>query len=178
MTWTFDKSHTQIEFSVKHMMFSTTRGSFKNFDGTMEFDEQNPAASTVNVTIDVASVDTRDEKRDGHLKSPDFFDVAQYPTMTFKSTSVAVVGENHYTVTGDLTLHGVTQTVPLDVQVQGKYKTMRGTDAYAFAITTTINRKDFGLIWNVALESGGVLVSDEVKISIDAEVLAVAPVSA
>ena len=178
MAWNFDTAHSQVEFSVKHMMFSTAKGQFTKFDGSVELNEQNPAASSVNVTIDVASINTNDERRDGHLKSPDFFDVATYPTITFKSTKVETQGENHYKVTGDMTVRDVTRPVVLDVNLLGKFKDMHGAESYAFSITTAFSRKEFGLTWNVALETGGVMVSDQVNINIETQVKAAAPVSA
>lgn len=172
MKYEFDIAHSQVEFAVKHMMFSTVKGQFKKFTGELELDEQNPAASKVDVTIDAASLFTNDENRDTHLRAPDFFDVEQFPTITFTSKRVEVVGDQRFKVTGDLTLHGVTREVAFDAKQEGKFKGMQGDDRFAFTITTTINRKDHGLNWNVALEAGGWLVSEEVKITIEAQVKA------
>lgn len=170
MSYTIDASHSHIEFSVKHMMVSTVRGRFKSFSGELEIDETNPANSKVNVTIDVASIDTGAEGRDAHLKSADFFDAEKYPTVTFASKSVAAKGDATYVVTGDLTIHGVTKEIELTVTREGVTTNMQGKQVQAFSSTTSFSRKEFGLEWNVALESGGWLVSDNVKINLDIEV--------
>ena len=178
MKYEFDAAHSAIEFTVKHMMVSTVRGRFKTFTGDLDIDEQNPAASSVDFNIDVASVDTGQEARDNHLRSPDFFDVAQFPTITYKSTAVEPSGDNTYRVTGDLTIHGVTKSHTLEVTREGPATSPYGKVVNAFSISTKISRKEFGLEWNVALESGGWLVSDEVKIHIEAEVTAAVPANA
>ena len=178
MQYEFDSHHSQIEFSVRHMMVSTVRGRFNKFSGEIDIDEQNPAASSVDITIDVASIDTGQDPRDNHLRSADFFDVAKFPTLTYKSTKVEAKGDNTYHVTGDLTIHGVTKAHTLEVTREGPITDMQGKQRMAFSITTKISRKEFGLEWNVALESGGWLVSDEVKISIEAEVTAAVPAAA
>lgn len=171
MAWAMDPMHSLIEFSVKHMMVTTVKGRFAKFTGDFDLNEENPAASKIDVTIDLASITTGDDNRDNHLRSPDFFDVATYPTATFKSTRIEKTGDDKFRVYGDLTLHGVTREVPLDVTYEGQTKNMHGTRLVAFSANTTFNRKDFGLNWNVALETGGMLVSENVKISIDTEVL-------
>ncbi len=168
-TWKIDPSHSSVEFAVKHMMFSTVKGTFTSVDGTIVADEANPANSSVNVTIDVATVNTRDEKRDGHLKAADFFDAEKFPTITFATTRVEPVSEGRLKVHGNLTIRDVTREVVLDTTLNGTGTTPFGTTMAAFSAETQINRKDFGLIWNVALETGGVLVSDNVKISLDIE---------
>lgn len=168
-TWTLDGAHTHVEFAVKHMMIATVKGRFGEVHGTLSFDEQNPAASTVEVTIPTASLDTRQEQRDGHLKSADFFDVAQYPEIRFTSTRIEKTGGNRYALTGNLTIRDVTREVTLDVEDQGRGTTPWGTQQAGFTATAKIDRKDFGLTWNQALEAGGVLVADEVKISVEAE---------
>lgn len=178
MTHDFDSAHSEIEFSVKHMMVSTVKGRFRTFTGTLDINEQNPSASSVDVSIDVASVDTNQEMRDNHLRSPDFFNVAEFPTITFKSTSVTAQSANTYNVAGDLTIHGVTKPHTLVVTREGPIKDMQGKQRMAFAIATKISRKEFGLEWNVALESGGWLVSDEVKIALEAEVTEAVPAAA
>jgi len=178
MAWQLDTVHSQIEFAVKHMMVSTVRGRFKKFSGTVALDEQLPEQSRVDVTVDVASVDTGEERRDGHLRSPDFFDVDRYPTLAFKSTNVEQLGEDHYRVTGDLTIRDVTREVPLDVTLEGRHRDMQGQRRAGFALTGSINRKDFGLNWNVALEAGGWLVADTIKLLVDAEVFEPATVPA
>ena len=175
MQYEFDAAHSQIEFTARHMMVSTVRGRFKKFSGDLDIDEQNPAASSVDITIDVASVDTNQEARDNHLRSPDFFDAAKFPTLTYKSTKVEPKGENTYHVTGDLTIRGVTKSHTLEITREGPITDMQGKQRMAFSMTTKISRKEFGLEWNVALESGGWLVSDEVKIFIEAEVTAAVP---
>jgi len=169
-TWDLDPAHTSVQFSVRHLMVSTVRGAFGKVAGTVAVDEQDLTRSKIQATIDAASIDTRIEKRDAHLKSPDFLDVAKYPTITFVSKKIERVAPDHFKVTGDLTLHGVTREATLDVEGPTPEmndpwgKTRAGAQA-----TTTINRKDFGLTWNQALEAGGVAVGDEVKITIDVE---------
>lgn len=175
MTWVIDASHSVITFSVRHMMISKVRGRFTRFDGTVDFDEQNPTNSKVQVTIDASSIDTRDERRDGHLMSPDFLDVANYPTLTFVSKRVEVIDESHGRIIGDLTTRGVTREVTLDVEYNGQSKSPWGTISAGFSATTKINRKDWGLTWNVALETGGVLVGEEVTIEIEIEIVKQVP---
>ncbi len=178
MAWEFDKSHTSIGFSAKHMMVSTVRGRFESFDGVVDLNEPNPADSHVDVTIDAASVSTNDPRRDGHLKSADFFDVEKYPSITYKSTKVEKLSDEKYRVTGDLTLKNITREVPLNVTFEGESRDMQGQRRAGFTITTTINRKEFELNWNVALEAGGWLVGDTIKIEIDSEVFEPAQVAA
>lgn len=167
--WTIDQAHSNVEFAVKHMMFTTVKGRFGGVEGQIELNENDLADSFVNVTIDASTVDTRDEKRNAHLRSADFFDVETHPTLTFKSTKVQAKGDDDFKVTGDLTLHGVTKPVVLEVEQTGRGKNPWGQEVIGFEAKTKINRKDFGLNWNAALESGGVLVSDDVKIAIDIE---------
>ena len=178
MAWEIDQAHSTIEFSAKHLMVTTVKGRFNTFSGKIDLDEPNPANSVVDVTIDTNSVATGDERRDGHLRSPDFFDVAQYPTITFKSSRVELTGEDTARVYGDLTIKGVSQPVTLEVTREGETKNMRGERLMGFSVRTSINRKDWGLNWNVALETGGVLVGDKITISIDAEVFEPAPAAA
>jgi polyisoprenoid-binding protein YceI len=170
-TWSIDASHSNVQFTVRHMMISKVRGQFHNFTGTVNFDEQNPTNSSVNVEIDVASIDTRDEKRDGHLASPDFFDSANYPTISFVSKRVEVVDDSRGKIYGDLTIRGVTREVVLDTEYNGQALSPWGTTSAGFNASTKINRKDFGLNWNVALETGGVLVGEEVAIDIELEIV-------
>lgn len=167
-TWAIDPAHTVAEFAVKHMMVATTKGRFKGVEGTITLDEQNPENSSATVTLDVSSVDSGDAKRDGHLTSPDFFDAATYPTITFKSTKVHGAGDTFH-VHGDLTIRDVTKPVVLEVGRLGGGKTPFGTEIIAYEAKTKINRKDFGLSWNAALETGGVLIGEEIKIAIDIE---------
>lgn len=170
MAWELDKSHSTIGFAVKHMMVTTVRGRFRDFTGKLDLSEQNPTASTVDVTIQTASIDTGDEKRDAHLTSPDFFDAAQYPTITFKSTKIEESKKDHFQVTGDLTIHGVTKSITLEGDLEGFGKNPYGLRIASISLKGDISRKDFGLNWNVALESGGWLVSDKVILDIEAQV--------
>jgi len=167
MAWDIDATHSQATFSVKHMMISTVRGQFDVLSGKLNIDEQHPENSWVEAEVDAASINTRDPKRDGHLKSPDFFDAAQYPKITFKSTKVEPTGNNEYHVTGDLTMHGVTRHETFHAEYSGQVKDLYGLQRAAFSVKGTINRKDYGLNWNVALESGGVLVGEKVNVEID-----------
>ena len=171
MSWKIDPAHSEINFSVRHMMISNVRGSFEKFDGSVDSDEANPANSSAYVEIDVASINTKDEKRDAHLRSPDFFDVEHYPTITFKSTRIDVESSDHGKIYGDLTIRGVTRQVVLDTEYAGTAKSPWGTTSAGFTAATTINRKDFGLEWNVALETGGMLVGDVIKIQIELEIV-------
>ncbi|MBY0490333.1 MAG: YceI family protein [Gemmatimonadaceae bacterium] len=166
MLWHFDPAHSQIQFSVKHMGISTVRGTFQAFTG--EIDEQDGQVKTVSVDIDVASLSTANEQRDGHLKSPDFFDVATYPTARFVLTQFTRAGDD-VTATGDLTIRGVTKPVTLKGEIGGPAKDPWGNEKVSAVLETKISRKEFGLTWNVALEAGGVLVSDEVKLHIDVQ---------
>ena len=166
--WAIDPAHTVAEFAVKHMVVATTKGRFKGVAGTIALDEQNLAGSSVDVSIEAATVDSGDERRDGHLKSPDFFDVETYPSISFKSTRVEGRGDR-FQVHGDLTIRDVTKPVTLEVERLGGGKTPFGTEILAYEAKGKINRKDFGLNWNAALEAGGMLVGDDVKITIDVE---------
>ncbi|CAN5556383.1 YceI family protein [soil metagenome] len=167
-TWSIDASHSLAEFSVRHMMVSTTRGQFQNVSGTLTLDEGDLTTAKVEATIEVKSLSTRDEKRDGHLLSADFFDADNFPTIIFTSTSVAKKGDD-YIVTGDLTIHGTTRSVELKTEFNGFNTTPWGGRVVGFSADTEISRKDFGLEWNVALETGGVLVGDKVKIHLEVE---------
>lgn len=172
MTWTLDTSHSEITFSVRHMMFSKVTGSFNTFKATLEIDEAHPENSWVEATAETASIDTRDEKRDTHLKSPDFFDAEQFPLLVFKSKKVEAKSNQLYDVLGDLTLHGITKEVNFNVEYGGqiaKEHNPFGDQRAGLTATTTINRKDFGLTWNFALETGGVMVGEEIKIEINLE---------
>ena len=172
VAWDFDTSHSSVGFSVRHMMISNVKGSFNSFKGSLTVSGDDPTTARIEVTIDAASIDTREPKRDQHLKSPDFFDVAKFPTLAFVSKKVVKVGEGTFKVTGDLTMHGVTKEVVLDVEgLQAPIKDPWGMMRTAAHVSTTLNRKDFGLNWNKALETGGVLVGEDVAISIDAELV-------
>ena len=171
MAWQIDSSHSSVNFSVRHMMLSTARGQFEKFSGTIEFDEANPAATAVDVTIEAASVNTKDEKRDGHLKSPDFFDVEKFPGLSFKSKNVQVIDSNHAKLNGDLTIKGISKPVVLDVEYHGQVKSPGGTTNAGFSASTKINREDWGLTWNAPLETGGVLVGKDIKIELELETI-------
>lgn len=167
--WQIDPTHTTVGFTGKHMMFTTVRGGFRDVSGTIALDEANPAASSVEVEINAASIDSGVEQRDGHLKGADFLDVENNPKVTFKSTRVEPRGADRARVTGDLTIRGVTRPVTLETQLTGRGTNPWGKQVVGFEGTTRINRKDFGLTWNVALETGGFLVSDELKIELDVQ---------
>ncbi|MGE3267982.1 MAG: YceI family protein [Chloroflexota bacterium] len=169
-TWTIDPAHSLVELAVKHMMFSTVKGRFPKMAGSIVFDDANPSASSVTAEIDAASIDTGDAARDGHLRSADFLDVETFPTITFQSTDVVARGSN-LVVIGDLTIRGVTQPVSLEVELSGQGTDPWGGQRVGFSASTTINRKEFGLTWNQALEAGGVLVSDQVKISLEIQAM-------
>ncbi|MDA0242052.1 MAG: YceI family protein [Chloroflexi bacterium] len=171
MAWQIDTSHSDIQFSVRHMMISKVRGRFENFSGTVNFDESNPTNTTVEIAVDLNSINTRDEKRDGHLRSADFFDVENYPTMTFVSKKVEQTDEFNGRLIGDLTIRGVTHEVALDVQYSGTAKSPWGTVSAGFSAKGKVNRKEFGLNWNAALETGGVLVGEDVEIAIELEIV-------
>ena len=169
-TWVIDPSHTTIGFTVRHAMIAKVRGEFEDFSGSMTLDGANPSASTAELVAQTASIATGNADRDGHLKSPDFLDVATYPTLTFTSTGVRPDGDD-FIVTGDLTLHGVTKSVDVEFELVGISQDPFGNTRIGFEGKATINRKDFGLVWNAALETGGVLVSDEVKLTLDVEAI-------
>ena len=170
MTWVIDSTHSQLEFSVKYMMLSNVRGHFAKYDGAINIDEQNPANSTVELNIEAASIDTKMPMREGHLKSPDFFDVENHPIITFRSTRVEPSGD-HFKVVGDLTIKGITREVVAAVDYEGQIKDMMGNQRRAFTLKSSISRKDFGLAWNVALEAGGFAVGDTVKIDGEIQLL-------
>lgn len=171
MAWELDASHSSVTFSVRHMMISTVRGQFNVISGKLNIDKDRPENSWVEAEADVASIDTRNDGRDQHLRSPDFFDAPTYPTITFKSTKVESAGGDEYTVAGDLTMHGVTKPVVFKAEYLGEGKDPWGNQKAGLAAQTKINRKDFGLNWNQSLESGGVLVSEDVKIDLDLQVV-------
>jgi polyisoprenoid-binding protein YceI len=169
-TWNIDPAHSAAEFKVKHMMIANVKGHFSKVSGVLIRDESNPANDRVESTIEAASIETRNEQRDGHLKSPDFFDVEKFPTLHFKSTTVNVVGEGELSVEGDLTIRGVTRKVRFAVEgPTPPAKDPWGSTRIGLSARAKINRKDFGLTWNTALETGGVLVGDEITITLDAQ---------
>lgn len=168
-TWTIDPAHTTVEFSLKHLMISTVRGHFGAVSGTIVLDEANPEASTVTAEIDVTSIDTRQEQRDAHLRSADFFDVEKYPNIAFRSTRIEALGGGRYNVVGDLTIRDVTREVVLETTDEGRGGDPWGGQRAGFSATTKIDRREFGLTWNQALETGGVLVGNDIKISLEVQ---------
>ena len=177
--WTFDLAHSSINFTVRHMVVSKVRGRFTRWDGTLLMDENEPAGAVVDVRIEAGSVDTGVEQRDAHLRSADFFDAERFPVLLFHGTRIEKAGDGTYTLTGDLTLHGVTRPVSLDVEFAGSAKDPWGGVRAGFSARTTLDRKDFGLTYNQLLETGGVLVGEKVEIGIEVEaVKQVAPVQA
>ena len=176
--WNFDLSHSSVNFSVRHLMISKVHGRFTQWDGSLEIDDADVTQSKLDVAIQAASIETRDEKRDAHLRSADFFDVATYPTLTFKSTKIEKRSDSELAVTGELTIHGVTKSVTLDVELNGESKDPWGGIRRGFSAKTSVNRKDFGLTWNAALETGGVVVGDKVEISIEVEAIKAAETQA
>jgi polyisoprenoid-binding protein YceI len=179
MAWVIDTTHTQVEFVVKHMMIANVRGRFKSYSGTLDINAENPAASSAHIEIDVASLDTHEANRDNHLRSADFFDAENHPKIVFQSKRVELTdGTDSFRLIGDLTIRGVTREVALDVTKEGEGKDPWGNRRYGFSAHTKLNRKDYGLVWNVALETGGWLVGEEVKINIDLEVIEQVPQTA
>jgi len=167
-TYQFDKSHTTVGFQVRHI-FTMVSGRFTDYAGAIQVDRAKPEASSVEFTIQATSIDTAEPRRDQHLRSADFFDVANHPTIAFKSTSVKANGKDSFLVTGDLTMRGVTKPVTLPVTLLGEGKDPMGNEKMGLETSLTLNRKDFGLVWNRALESGGVLVGEEVRVQIAIE---------
>jgi polyisoprenoid-binding protein YceI len=167
-TYQFDKAHTTVGFQVRHI-YTNVSGKFTDFTGTIQVDRAKPESSTVDFTVQATSIDTSEPRRDQHLRSADFFDVANNPTITFKSTSIKANGKDSWLVTGDFTMHGVTKSVVLPVTLLGEGKDPMGNEKMGLETGLTINRKDYGLTWNKALETGGVLVGEEVKIQIAIE---------
>jgi len=169
--WQLDAAHSSVEFAVKHLMISTVKGRFSDVAGHVSVEDDDPTAARIEVTIAAKSIDTGVEKRDDHLRSGDFFDVETYPTLRFASNTVERTGDDELLVTGDLTIRDVTRQVVLRVEEGGTASDPWGGERAAFHATAKIDRKDFGLSWNQALEAGGVLVGDEVRISIDAQLV-------
>lgn len=167
--WNIDVAHSTAEFSIRHLMISTVKGHFSGIEGAINGEPEELQQATIEVGIDIASVDTRQADRDAHLRSADFFDVEKFPKMLFKSTKISSVGDNRYTVVGDLSIHGVTKSETFAVTFEGRAKDPWGGERAGFSGTAKINRKDYGLQWNVALEAGGVMVGDEVKLNIEIE---------
>jgi polyisoprenoid-binding protein YceI len=170
-TWKIDPTHTNVEFAVKHLMITTVKGRFADVQGTVRLDDKDLTTGDVDVTIGTASIDTREPQRDAHLRSADFFDVEKFPAIRFRSTRIEHVSDDRYRLVGDLTIRDVTQEVVLDTAVEGRRKDPWGGERAGFSATTKINRGTFGLNWNQLLEAGGVVVGDEIKISLDVELL-------
>lgn len=169
-TWVIDPSHSNITFSVRHMMVSNVRGSFATFSGSATGDPASPANAVIEATIDATSIDTKDSKRDAHLRGPDFLDTAKFPSITFKSKKIAPAGAGKFAVTGDLTLHGVTKEVVLEVEgPTAAIKDPFGNTRAGASATTKIDRKDFGINWSKSMDGGGLVVGDEITITIDVE---------
>ncbi len=169
--WTVDPAHAELAFSVRHLMISNVRGRFGKVEGTVVVDDAEPNKSKIDVTIDVNSIDTRQEMRDNHLRSADFFDAANHPTMHFVSKRIVGDVQKEFQIVGDLTIRGTTHEVELKAHLEGRGKDPWGNERAGFSLTGSINRHDYGLNWNQALEAGGVAVSAEVKITIDVEII-------
>lgn len=168
-TWALDPQHTHAEFAVRHLMISTVKGRFAEVSGALQVDEADPARSSVEIELDVASIDTRVEQRDQHLRSADFFDAENHPKITFRSRRIEPTGDKRYRVVGDLTIRGTTHEIELEVSEEGRGKDPWGGERVGFSVAGRVNRGDYGLKWNQALETGGVVVGEEVKLQIDAE---------
>ena len=168
-TWDFDLTHSSVNFHVRHLMVSKVHGQFHTWGGQLLLDFDDLSRSHVEVTIDVASLDTREDKRDAHLKSPDFFDAEQFPKLTFVSTGVTRIGDDELELVGDLTIRGTTRPVRLAVELGGQVQDPWGGTRAGFSARATISRKEFGLNWNALLETGGVVVGDKIEISLDIE---------
>lgn len=168
-TWSIDPAHSHVEFAVRHLMISTVKGRFGVVTGTLTTDESDPPKGEVEVSIDASSIDTREAQRDAHLKSADFFDVERFPAITFRGSRISDVSGDRFKLTGDLSIHGVTREVTLDVTSEGRGKDPWGGERAGFSATTKIKRSEFGLTWNQVLETGGIAVGDEIKIALDIE---------
>ena len=168
-TWQLDPAHSNVEFAVKHLMIATVRGRFGNVSGSVQVDESNPRSAKIDVTIDPASIDTRQEQRDAHLRSPDFFDVAQYPNIRFVGKRLEGDPTDEFRIIGDLTIRGVTKEIAVNVTNEGQGIDPWGNLRAGFSASAKIDRREFGLTWNQALETGGVVVANEIKVSVDAE---------
>ena len=171
MTWKIDPAHSQVQFSVRHMMISNVRGRFEDFTGAVEFDEEDPARSSVEVQIEAASINTKEPQRDTHLRSPDFLDAEKFPQLRYKSRRVEMIDASHGRMIGDLTIRDLAREVVLDVEYAGKAKSPWGTVSAGFSATAKLSRKDWGLTYNSPLETGGFLVGDQVNISIELELI-------
>lgn len=171
VSYVLDPAHSHAEFAVRHMMFATVKGHFSHLEGDIELNPPDLSTAVITGRIATASVETRDATRDGHLRSADFFDAENHPFITFASRTIAAVGSDRYEITGDLTIRGITRGVKLDARLDGVGRDPWGQERLAFSGSTSINRKDFGLTWNVALEAGGFLVGDEVRLNIQVQAI-------
>ncbi|RFU69836.1 YceI family protein [Bacillus sp. V59.32b] len=167
--WVVDAAHSSIDFSVKHMMVAKTKGTFQKFDAAVEADPADLTTANIEFTIDVSSIDTRNGDRDAHLRSADFFDIEKYPSLTFKSTKIVKTSEDEYDVTGDLTMHGVTRSETFAITFEGQGTNPWGAEVAGFSGKGTINRSDYDLTYNAALETGGVLIGDKITVSLEIE---------
>lgn len=165
--WVLDPTHSGVEFSVRHMMFAKVKGSFNKFDAQIEADPEDLTTASISFTVDTASVDTNNDDRDAHLRSADFFDVENYPQISFTATKIEKSGDDEYKVTGDVTMRGVTRSETFDVSYGGSGKDPWGNEKAGFSVSGSIKRSEYGLTWNAALETGGVLVGDDIKISLE-----------
>jgi polyisoprenoid-binding protein YceI len=170
-TWNIDPAHSLVEFAVKHMMFTTVKGRFSDVSGSIVTEGEDLATAKIDVEVGTASIHTGDEKRDEHLRSADFFDVEKFPKLTFTSRKVEPQGGNNFRLVGDLTMHGVTKQVEMDVTYNGSGMSPFGVEVAGYTAQTELNRTDFGLTWNAALETGGVLVSEKVKVTLDIQAI-------
>jgi polyisoprenoid-binding protein YceI len=173
-TYTVDKNHSDVTFQVRHFV-SKVRGVFTDFDGTIEVDAAKPEASSVVFTIKSASISTKNGDRDKHLNSPDFFDTAKFPEISFKSTKITPAGKDKYSVTGNFTMHGVTKEITLPVTYLGAMKDPRGNERAGFELNTKVDRRDYGIVWNKTLDAGGTMLSDDVEVTISLETVKKAP---
>ena len=171
-TYSIDLAHSEIDFSVRHMMFAKVRGQFKTWNGTLDYDVADPTKSVVNVDVQTSSIDTREAQRDAHLRSADFFDAENHPSMTFKSKRIEPAGQGKYKLIGDLTIREATNEVTLDVEQTGGGKDPWGNQRLGYTARASIHRSAWGLKWNQALEAGGVLVSDKVDIEVEVQLVA------
>lgn len=169
--WGFDKSHSSVSFSIAHMVISETTGQFKDYEGTVTASKDDFSDAQVELTIQATSIDTDDEKRDGHLRAPDFFDVEKFPTITFKSTKMEAAGDNMYKLHGELTMHGVTKAVVLDAKYGGTVNDPWGNTKAGFKVSGTLNRTDFDLKYNSVMEAGGLMIGEEVEITCKMELV-------
>ncbi len=170
-TYAIDPAHTALQFAVRHLMISTVRGTFRKVQGTVQTDDHHPDVAKVEVTVEIAGIDTREPQRDAHLKSADFFDAETFPVMTFQGGRLIGSADGPFKLVGELTIRGVTREVVLDVSPEGRGMDPWGNERAGYSLTAKISRGEFGLKWNQALETGGVVVGDEVKISGDVEIV-------